>query len=71
MHRHEVDSLVRDLLRRHDQVTLVLARLVIGHYHHLAPTNRRDGILDTVECCLFVHHRSRPTKNPKTHVFGQ
>ncbi len=46
MHRHEVDQIRRDPLRRAHQVALVLAILVIGHDNEAAVTDVLDRPLD-------------------------
>ena len=46
---HEVDRFRRDPLRRHREVTLVLAVLVVGDEDHLAATDPTQGLVDARE----------------------
>ena len=46
---HEIDGVGRDHLRRHHEVALVLAVLVVEHDDHLSRANVGDRIVDRVE----------------------
>ena len=54
--RHEVDDLRRHQLCGADEVTLVLAILVIGDNEHLTPSDRLDRVVDSGE--LHSHVQS-------------
>src|SRR5690606_38168763 len=71
--RHEVDDLGRDLVRRADQVALVLAVLVIHHHDQLAGAEIGEGPLDRCSRhrrtsapshALAIPFRYFPTRSP-------
>src|ERR1700686_3845128 len=51
---HEVDGVWRDFLSRHDEVTFVLAVLVVGDDDHAALPDVFETVLDGVELRCFV-----------------
>ena len=47
--KHEIHLLRSDFLRSHDYITLILAVLVIDHYHHFALAEIVDGTFYRIE----------------------
>jgi hypothetical protein len=54
---HEVDRGGRDVLRRHDQVALILAIGIVHHDDHFPFADIRNDRLNAVE--LLVHVKSQ------------
>ena len=52
---HEVDVFGRDFLGGDDEVALVLAVLVVDHYHEFAVAEVLEGLLDAVKLYPVVH----------------
>ena len=55
---HEIDGLGSDLLRRHAEITLVLAVFVIHQDDHSAPSNLFDGLFNSSQWHGFLIYPS-------------